>query len=186
MFKTVKGYETYMINENGIIINKNGHVMHPVDNDDKGYLRYALEVYDNNGKLLHRDNLFAHRLVAENFIPNPNNLPIVMHKDNDSTHMHVSNLKWGTIQENVQQAVDDRLTRHIHTSRKYVYEVYNNDRTEIYRCNGSKGAAEFLGYKVFPGLGLIKGGNYQGYYVQRTSEKVRPLVSFEESLIKDN
>ena len=42
MFKTVKGYETYMINENGIIINKNGHVMHPVDNDDKGYLRYAL------------------------------------------------------------------------------------------------------------------------------------------------
>ena len=51
----------------------------------------------------------VHRLVAEAFIPNPYNLPIVMHVDNNKKNNHVSNLKWGTISENTQQAFDNRL-----------------------------------------------------------------------------
>lgn len=38
----------------------------------------------------------AHRLVAEVYIPNPNNYPIVMHKDNNPLNNNVENLKWGT------------------------------------------------------------------------------------------
>ena len=36
------------------------------------------------------------RLVAKAFIPNPDNLPLVEHKDDDPTNNHFLNLKWGT------------------------------------------------------------------------------------------
>ncbi|MBQ9303181.1 MAG: HNH endonuclease [Butyrivibrio sp.] len=51
----------------------------------------------------------VHKLVAEAFIPNPTHLPIVLHKDNNKKNNQVSNLKWGTIAENTQQAFDDGL-----------------------------------------------------------------------------
>ena len=37
------------------------------------------------------------------YIPNPHNLPVVMHLDNNPLNNRVSNLKWGTYKENTQQ-----------------------------------------------------------------------------------
>lgn len=42
-----------------------------------------------------------HRLVAEAFIPNENNLPIVNHKDESRNNNHVDNLEWCTHQYNI-------------------------------------------------------------------------------------
>ncbi len=61
--------------------------------------------YKNGQRITKR----VHKLVAEAFIPNPNNLPIVMHKDNNKKNNNVNNLKWGTIQENTKQAYNDEL-----------------------------------------------------------------------------
>jgi hypothetical protein len=52
-----------------------------------------------------------HRLVATAFIPNPNELPLVMHKDNNPHNNHVDNLKWGNTSENTKQAYDDGLVK---------------------------------------------------------------------------
>ena len=68
---------------------------HP--NKMNGYHQVMLQ----NGLAGIKPKLFyVHRLVAEHFIPNPDNLPEVNHKDWDITNNHVSNLEWITLIDN--------------------------------------------------------------------------------------
>lgn len=52
---------------------------------------YLLVTLCNHGK---QKTVNVHRLVADAFIPNPNNLPCVNHKDENKTNNNVSNLEW--------------------------------------------------------------------------------------------
>ena len=45
-----------------------------------------------------------HRLVAEAYIPNPDNLPQVDHIDNNPYNNHVNNLQWITAQDNIKKS----------------------------------------------------------------------------------
>lgn len=62
---------------------------------NNGYLN--IELSKNCVKKHHS----IHRLVAEAFIPNPDNLPIVNHKDENPNNNHVSNLEWCTRSYNI-------------------------------------------------------------------------------------
>lgn len=53
----------------------------------------------------------VHRLVAEAFIPNPNNYNVVGHKNNIKNDNRVENLYWTTVQENTKKAYNDGLAK---------------------------------------------------------------------------
>jgi hypothetical protein len=57
--------------------------------------------------------VYAHRLVAEYFLDNPNNLPVVHHKDENKLNNHYTNLEWVTEKENSQKSLKERNRRKI-------------------------------------------------------------------------
>lgn len=85
-----------------------------------GYLYAMVEL--SNGK---QKNCRVNRLVAEAFLPNPNSLPDVNHKDGNKENNHVSNLEWSSKLDNVRHAWRNGLAKpHIFTEaeRKLISE----------------------------------------------------------------
>lgn len=88
-----------------------------------GYLRVLLISPTNERK--HKS---VHRLVAETFIPNPNKLPQVNHKDGNKLNNHISNLEWCDSTHNNRHA----LATGLRTGRKkgirckYKNKTYNS------------------------------------------------------------
>ena len=62
-----------------------------------GYMGASLRNCITNDSETHR----THRLVALVYCPNPNNKPMVLHKDGNQTNNNANNLYWGTHAENV-------------------------------------------------------------------------------------
>ena len=81
--------------------------------DKDGYLRIACKYrqkhIDENGIERKYTNQFVHRLVARAFIPNPDNLPVVNHKDGNKKNNHYTNLEWCTVQYNTIHAIENNL-----------------------------------------------------------------------------
>lgn len=94
----VLGFEgLYEVSSLGQVRNKKGEVL------KQGIKRTPCTCYKvvhlwKEGKY-HRK--YIHRLIAEAFIPNPNNLPMVNHKDEDGTNNFIDNLEWCTREYNV-------------------------------------------------------------------------------------
>lgn len=95
-FVFITGFEDkYMINDEGDVYNiQKGIKLKPYKNN-KGY--YLVGLYKNNV----RKNYLVHRLVACQFLPNPNDLPEINHKDRNKGNNNVSNLEWCTRSENM-------------------------------------------------------------------------------------
>lgn len=101
----VKSLEKY---DNDYVIYSDGRLYSNLSNrfvkgkiDNVGYRTYRLQkINPVTGKM--GIMVYAHRLVAEAFLSNPNNLPYVHHKDENKTNNDVSNLEWVSAKKNMQ------------------------------------------------------------------------------------
>ena len=100
MIKDIQGYEgLYTITEDGEVLSLygKGRILKQTKSTARNGVYYMkVELY----KDLKYKGFRVHRLVAEAFIPNPENKPQVNHKDGNTLNNHISNLEWNTNSEN--------------------------------------------------------------------------------------
>lgn len=113
MKQVIKDYPNYEITTSGKVLSsyKKGELLVPRISKN-GY--YYVNLYNENGRKTKK----IHRLVAETFIPNPDNLPQVNHKDGNKLNNHVDNLEWCDGSYNMQHANALGLVNHFTESHK--------------------------------------------------------------------
>ena len=97
-------------------------------NNGNGYLVVTLM---KKGK---RKNHYVHRLVAEHFIKNPNNLPEVNHIDYNKSNNTLSNLEWVTSRENKLHSKVHMSVPHkckTNTGHSYITKRKNSNKYRI-------------------------------------------------------
>lgn len=98
-------FARYSVSDTGIVFRDGKELKsHPRGAITKNGTRYQavnISIYDENGKFVKQIKYYVHRLVAEIFIENPNNLSDVDHIDCNKENNHVDNLRWVTREENM-------------------------------------------------------------------------------------
>lgn len=148
IWKNLANYENYEVSDKGNVRSKvNKRILKPSDNG-LGYLRVHLYKH-NKGKLC-----YVHRLVAEAFLDNPNNLPEVNHINEDKTDNRVENLEYCNRRYNVNFGTRSKSAsksmKGVHINRndlsKTVYQI-DKDSDEIINVFPSTAEVERqLGY----------------------------------------
>lgn len=118
-----------------------------------------------------------HRLVAEAFIPNPEGLPQVNHKDGNKANNNVENLEWCSIRDNLLHSFRTGL----HPNEKFEKEagkravIVVSPDGECTRFDTVNEAAAFMGYKYPSHLSRdlhVRGGKCKdGYFAYREDGK---------------
>lgn len=131
MRKQINGYNNYYIYDNGDVLNISTNKILKGSIGENGYKYYRLSK-DNNKTMF-----YAHRLVAEHFLENPNFLPIVNHKDGNKLNNQLSNLEWVSCSENTKHAHDNNLIKQVSKREYYKEDLENEQWKKIYDYNYS-------------------------------------------------
>ena len=143
-WRPITGYEgIYSVSSSGRILSCRSNKILKLRIGSSG--RYQTVHLSLNGK---KEDLYVHRLVAKEFIPNPNNHPYVDHIDGNTTNNKVSNLRWVNAFENSQCNVNtptnpclpvmqyslDMTPIKKHSSISEAAKSVNGDISDISRC----------------------------------------------------
>ena len=119
IWRQIKEYPRYSVSNFGRVKNNNTDKVLKGYTDFKGYQRVCIHCRSEGI----RKDLKVHRLVAEAFVPNPDNKPQVNHIDGNKQNNAASNLEFCTNQEN----------------QTHFWRYLNNEQNKANRINAHKG-----------------------------------------------
>ena len=102
--KAIDGYNGYFVTEEGLVFSSKSNRFLKFSYDKQGYKRVGLSMGCYKTKTIK-----IHRLVAQAFIPNPENKGDVNHIDGNKSNNHYSNLEWCSAKENIIHAYKNGL-----------------------------------------------------------------------------
>ena len=132
--------------------------------DKKGYNRLTI-------RGIKEENHRIHRLVAIQYIPNPENKSTVNHKNGIKTDNRIENLEWNTQGENIRHAFSNGLNVNkkgkLHNSFKGCIDMYKDD-IFLKRFEGKTALKEY-GFDDSKVYKCVKGKakHYKGYTFKR-------------------
>ena len=151
IWKDIEGFEgLYQISNLGRVYSLGGRIMGRMNNRYKNKPRfikphmrngYSHACLKKDGKQYH---LKIHRLVAMAFIPNPNNLPFINHKDENKTNNTVENLEWCTAKYNLNYGTHNE--RMIETKSNNPIKQIDKDGNVIAIFRSSREVERNLGF----------------------------------------
>jgi hypothetical protein len=103
IWKTVSDLPGYSVSNFGKVKSDRYNKILSYYPDQKGYPQVSMSF--KNKRVVKR----VHLIVAKEFLPNPENLPIVNHKDGNNKNPFVGNLEWVSAKGNTQHAVETGL-----------------------------------------------------------------------------
>jgi len=121
-FEDIKDFPTYSVNRQGQIFSKiKKRLLNPYI-DNRGY--YNIELMKDKKRV----HFQLHRLLAFQYIPNPENKPCIDHINRVKTDNRLSNLRWVTYQENncnrspnVDKFLPQFITYYHHKTKNHLY-----------------------------------------------------------------
>lgn len=160
---TIKGFEgLYEVSNIGQVRNiRTGRILkQKIGSGSNGYCRVGL----------HKDGVqkwfSVHRLVALAFIPNPNNLPEVNHKDECKTNNRIDNLEWCTGKYNKNYGTrNQRIAKAISKALSKAVEQLDENGLVVATYPSTNEIERVLGYfKSAISLACLKGVKRYNYY----------------------
>jgi hypothetical protein len=147
--KKINNFSNYLISKEGQVYSTKTNKIREIEINENGYCRIRLMDGTKQGK-----KFYIHRLVAEAYIPNPNNYNQVNHKDLNKHNNDVNNLEWCSEAMNMQHNADnkpenskkifqfDLLDKNkligTYNSIKEASEKTNTNKTSIIHCCSGK------------------------------------------------
>ena len=123
--KQIEGFSKYFITEDGQVWSEKTKKFLKSRFDKDGYVRISMK--NDEGKLKTR---FIHRLVAEAYIPNPEGLATVNHKDENKQNNRVDNLEWLSQEDNIRYGTGSERSRIKRIKTVYCIELDEEMTTE--------------------------------------------------------
>lgn len=161
--------EKRFIRNTNYTVTKDGRVFSPFGNEistwienNSGYTLFRIRI-DKKPKCLR-----LHRIVAECWLPNPENKKYVKHKNDNKSDNSVNNLEWGNVSDNTKEGYDNGC--YSSNKRSHGIKIINKSTNEIMIFKSIREASDTLNLNRKNITAILKNKksntyNYEFYYI---------------------